>query len=185
MNSSQVIKIKAQALKRRLVTLPIKIGDTAILFSKQRFREQAWVDNATIPWKPRKPGAVRNRGRALLVSSGRLRRSIRIIRTTGDSVTIGSNVPYAQIHNDGFNGTQQVSAHTRTKWKKERVETGSLTKSGKKSMKTVTSENGTYSVKSFSRKMNMPRRRFMGKSAALERQLGRLISSEIMKSIKY
>lgn len=184
MNDSNKIKATAKRVKEILLTLPIKVGDTAVLFSKQRFKEQSWVDNSTQPWKARKAGAKRNRGRALLVDKGRLRRSIRVIRTTGDSVTIGSDVPYAQAHNDGFKGIVQVKAHKRTKWKKSKVESGTLTKKGNKSMKTVTTANGEYQVEAHSKKMNMPRRRFMGKSAALDKQIKRLITSQIMKAFK-
>ncbi len=185
MNNAQIIHIKAQALKQRLLTLPVKMADTAILFTKQRFREQAWADTSTQPWKPRKAGAKRNKGRALLVSSGRLRRSIRLIRTTADSATIGSDVPYARIHNDGFRGVESVKAHTRHKYTKSRVETGKLTKTGKMGMQTVSTISGDIQVKAHTRRMNMPRRRFMGESAALRNQINRLVSSEIMKALNH
>lgn len=150
------LKRDLENLKKRLLTLPKKVGDTAVLFTKQRFREQAWVDNSTQPWKKRNPNAKRNKGRALLMNSGRLRRSIRIVGTTSDSVTIGSNVPYAAAHNEGFKGAVQVSAHSRK---------------GKP-------------VKAHSRNMNLPVRRFMGPSAALNKQITRLIKAEILKAIR-
>lgn len=179
-----IIHLTAQQLKTRLLTIPVKAGDTAVLFSMQRFREQAWVDASTYPWKKRQLGAKRNSGRALLVSSGRLRRSVRIMRTTSTSVTIGSDVPYARIHNEGFKGTVSVKAHTRTKWVKSRVETGNLTKSGRKQMRTMTTAGSQYAVGQHTRKMNMPRRQFMGNSRQLEKQITRLITAEIMKAFK-
>lgn len=179
-----IITARGNRLKQVLTTLPIKVGDTAILFVKQRFREQAWVDNSTEVWKPRKIGGKRNKGRALLTKTGRLRRGWRIARVTSDSTTIANDVPYAQVHNDGFKGTVKVKAHKRTKWKKSKVETGKLTKKGNKSMKTITTAGGEYEVKSHSKKMNMPRRRMIGKSAILDKQIKRLISAEIMKAYR-
>jgi phage gpG-like protein len=177
-------KANAQQLKQRLLSIPVKVGDTAILFTMQRFREQAWINNTTEPWKQRKPGAKRNQGRAILMNTGRLRRSIRIVRVTSDSVTIGSDVPYAQVHNDGFKGTVAIQKHKRTKWIKSRIETGQLTKKGNKSMRTITTAGDEYDVRAHSRKMNMPRRRFMGESPALTKQITRLITAEIMKAFK-
>lgn len=108
--------------KSRLLTLPIKVGDTAILYTKQRFAQANWIDHRVESWRPRKAvtkwgKTKRNKGRALLVDTGRLRRSIRIMGKTSSSVTIGSDVPYASVHNDGFRGSvsQRVKAHTRKK----------------------------------------------------------------------
>ena len=47
--------------------------------------------------------------------SGRLKKSIRRIRVTQNSVTIGTDVPYAQIHNEGgtIKKTVSVKSHRR------------------------------------------------------------------------
>lgn len=164
------IRNKAAALRARLLTLPVKVGDTAVLFTKQRFAQKNWIDNRVEYWKPRKKftrwgKTPRNKGRALLVDSGRLRRSIRIMGKTATSVTIGSDVPYATAHNDGFRGEakQRVSPYTR-KLKK----------------------GGTTTVKAHDRtiQQNIPRRRFIGQSQYQTKQIERLISSEIMKAIR-
>jgi phage gpG-like protein len=164
------IASKARALRSRLLTLPIKIGDTAVLFTKQRFAQKNWIGNNVEYWRPRKKftrwGATpRNKGRALLVDTGRLRRSIRIMGKTATTVTVGSDVPYAKAHNDGFKGkaTQRVTPHTRK-----------------------LKQGGTTNVKAHDRtiQMNIPRRRFIGQSQYLSKQIQRIISSEIMKAIK-
>lgn len=176
--TNNTIRNKAAALRSRLLTLPIKVGDTAVLFTKQRFAQKNWIGNGTEYWRPRKTHTKwgktpRNKGRALLVDSGRLRRSIRIMSKTAYSVTIGSDVPYAKAHNEGFKGSvsQQVSAHTRRKTVKQG-----------KARKVV----GTSQVSAHSRtvKQNIPRRKFIGQSPYLTKQIERLISSEIMKAIK-
>jgi hypothetical protein len=43
--SENTVKIKAAALRSRLQTLPVKVGDTAVLFSKQRFAQGNWIGN--------------------------------------------------------------------------------------------------------------------------------------------
>lgn len=183
-----IIKIKVSSLRSRLLTLPMKVGDTAVLFSKQRFAQGNWIGNNVENWRPRKKvtkwgKTPRNKGRALLVDTGRLRRSIRIMNTTSTTVTIGSDVPYAKAHNDGFRGdvTQQVSAHTRRKFIKSKV-------SSIKTKKTTTRKvvSGTIDVKAHSRtiKQNLPRRRFIGPSPYLDKQITRIIASEISKALK-
>lgn len=156
-----------------ITNLPSKVGTLAVNFTKQRFREQSWIDTATEPWRRRRPGAKRNRGRALLVNTGRLRRGNRIIKVGPLSVTIGNDVPYAAAHNYGFNGVVSIPAHTRKK-----------TKKGTPRKKTVVSVIGEIPVKAHTRKMNMPRRRFMGRSMYLNNQIGRLITAEINKIFK-
>lgn len=184
MANSNPLNAQARKLQDAMRTLPIKVGDTAILFIKSRFREQAWADTATQPWRVRKYNGKNSRGRALLVKSGRLRRSFRIIRVSPNSVTVGSDVPYAAIHNDGFRGQVTVAAHTRTKWKKTRVATGELTATGRQRMATLTSADGSSEVAAHKRNVNMPRRRMIGKSRVLDKQVTRLISATILKATR-
>lgn len=143
-----------QALSQCLTTLPNQIGTVAVNFAKQRFVSQNWHDTTAEPWDPRKRnrrgGEKRQKG-AILVDSGRLKRSIRIVSTTTATVTIGTDVPYAQIHNDGFDGDQSVRAHSR----KGRT------------------------VRAHTRHMEMPRRRFLGDSAELTRLLTEFITNEL------
>jgi phage gpG-like protein len=116
------------------------------------------------------------------VDSGRLKRSIRIVAVTPTSVTIGTDVPYAQIHNDGFNGSQSVRAHTqrvKEHQRKQKVKG----KKGKWKTKKVTVKAHTRNIKAHTRNMKMPRRRFLGSSAELEKQIMELIMSEINAAI--
>ncbi|MGV4506727.1 phage virion morphogenesis protein, partial [Ornithobacterium rhinotracheale] len=81
-------------LHRRLLN---EAGDRALRFSKERFRQKNWVDTTPQKWKPRQ----RRDSGSLLVRSVRLKRSIRVLSKTATSVTIGTDVPYARIHNEG------------------------------------------------------------------------------------
>lgn len=143
--------------------MPGIIATEAVNFSKERFVNQNWIDNTTEPWKRRKTSrksATRNRG-AILVDSGRLKRSIRKIKVATDYVEIGTDVPYARAHNDGYRGRKTVKAHNSR------------------------SRNGTsYKVKSYTANVNLPRRRFIGESTALNKRIERTCTAEIMRAIK-
>lgn len=125
-------------MERMLITLPLTVGDIAVQFYKVRFRAEGWYDAGFIKWQARSPKAKRNKGRAILTNTGRLRRSIHIAKLTSSSVTIGTDVPYARAHNEGFNQLVHVKPHTRGRYAKKKVGTGKLTKTGKQGMKTVT-----------------------------------------------
>lgn len=174
-----------QALFQCLADLPQQIGTLAVNFSKQRFVEQNWHDTAPEPWTPRRHlrrGCKRRQNGAILVDSGRLKRSIRIVAVTPTSVTIGTDVPYAQIHNDGANSLQAVKAHKkhiRSFRRKQKIRY----KDGKVKVKTVTVRAHTRKSEAHIRLMKMPRRRFLGSSAELEKQIMELIMSEINAAI--
>lgn len=158
---------KLKALSKANVVIN-KIGAEAVNFSKERFRAQNWVDNNTEQWPKRKVNKGRETDkRAILTGPGtaRLRRSVRKIRADADSIVIGTDVPYAQIHNEGgrFRATQRVKQHKRT------------------------SKKGTsYTVNPFTRtiSVNMPRRRFLGNSAILARRIERVAYVEFNKILK-
>lgn len=173
-----------QALANVMHQLPQQLGTLAVNFAKQRFVDQAWQNTSSEPWQPRRNnrrgGTARQKG-AVLVDSGRLKRSIRIISVSPTAVIIGTDVPYAQIHNDGFEGdvnvkayTQQVKGHKR----KQKVKS----KKGKKT-KIVNVRPHSRHVKAHTRSVNMPRRRFLGESAELERQITEFILGEIQSAI--
>lgn len=148
-------------LKRNL---PKLIGAEAVSFAKDNFRKQGFHDVTLKRWKPRKRGAPRNKGRALLVDTGRLKRSVRVTRITPKKVHIGSNVAYAKIHNEGgtVQTTQKVRAHNRR------------------------TQRGLSRVRAHTRKVNIriPRRKFIGPSVELDRRIGRMVSLKLLKVFK-
>ncbi len=186
------LQIEKQRLKQVWLTLPYKAGVLMVAFSKDRFKYQNWLDNYPEAWVPRKKNSKwggkkkNNSGRALLVQSGRLRRSIQIFSTTGNSVTIGSDVPYASVHNDGYRmgQIQQVATYTRKRFIKARKGTGVYSiKTRKEGMKTVSTLASEIQVAAHTRRVDqrIPRRRFMGESKYLTMQISRMIEAEMMK----
>lgn len=187
---AQVIK----AIESACTRLPDKIAATAVNFSKERFRAQNWVDGNTEPWRPRKKSSrwgktKRNNGRKLLVDTGRLRRSIRKIYADSEVVIIGTDVEYAQVHNDGFSGTviQDVKAHKRNRYGKKKEGKGIYSvKTRRERTRTVKTIESTGMVKAHTRTIhqNIPRRQFIGQSAILSQQIERIVVAEFTRALK-
>ena len=95
-----------------------------------------------------------------MVDSGRLKRSIRVVSSSPERVVVGTDVPYAQIHNDGFEGTVHVKAYMRKSKKGTRI-----------------------NVREHDKNMKMPKRQFVGESDELNRRLERAIVDEIKYAI--
>lgn len=178
------ISAQEQHFRKVLQYAPGMLGNTAVNFFLDRFRYQNWLGNATEPWAQRRSRKGRNAGRAILVQSGRLRRSIRITRISGLQVAIGTDVPYAKAHNEGFRGTVSVRGYARNRFSTEKVGSGKFTKKGKERMKTVKRISGSIEVKAHTRRVKIERRQFMGDSPVLDRLLQRQLTAELMKGLR-
>ena len=78
-------------IRRILSDIRVELGDEFDRnFERQAFFNDAWVRRKS----PTRPGGT------ILVDTGTLRRSVRS-RTTDDSITFYTDLPYAAIHNDG------------------------------------------------------------------------------------
>ncbi len=165
--------------------IPVKAGAEAVRFFKNSWREQAWIDTRVELWKKRQNESKKNKGRGILIQSGRLRRSIRVAYRSGNIIVIATDVPYARAHNEGFKGTVTVKAHKRNQYTEKKVGTGVYSirtrKERKKRVKEVT---GQISVKSHTRKMKLPKRQFMGESHYLSKRFERIMLAEINKALK-
>ena len=149
---------------RAINAMPARVGTCAVNFSKQRFVQQNWHDTTPEPWKPRsrtRRGGERRQSGAILVDSGRLKRSIRVVSADSNRVIIGTDVPYAEIHNEGLDGGVSVRKHSR------RSRKGRL-----------------HIVKAHKRRVHMPQRRFLGESQALATQLEELMIKELKNAIE-
>lgn len=170
--------------KNVLLYAPGMLGNDAVNFFLDSFKRQGWLGNSIEPWRQRSTKAKRNKGRAILIDTGRLRRSIRITGISAGVVTIGTDVPYAKAHNEGFRGIVNVKAHTRNRFTKETVGSGRFTKKGNERMKTVQRLSGSGTVKAHTRKVNIVRRQFMGDSPYLIKILERRLTAELMKGAR-
>lgn len=147
-------------LERYLQSIPEKIADdvpdiiaeTAVEYYKESFQKKAFDGK---PWVEAK--TKKKRG-SLLVDSGNMINSITVKESTPERVTISAGndkVPYARAHNEGSHDVQYVKPYHR-----QRLDASDL-----KSRKRV--KVGGKQVKGFSRKANIPKRQFIGKSNEL------------------
>jgi phage gpG-like protein len=163
---------KLNRLSKLYRKFPEMAAIEAVNFSKERFVRKNWVDKSVTAWKKRKPSPewhseeqkkAASRG-SLMVKSGRLKRSIRKIKVTRNSVTIGTDVPYAEAHNEGAVINQMVTVKQHSRKRKGRTE--------------------TVKAHRRKRKITLPERRFIGESALLLRRVERLVQREINDILK-
>lgn len=181
MNNSDVIKTIEQRVRATLKALPRMVGNEVVNFSRDSFRQQGWLGNNFQPWPKRKTNSKwgktpRNKGRALLVDTGKLRRGTRVISADWTLVKVGNDVPYARAHNEGvrLGLIQTVKAHRRKR------PGGNL--KGQRGKKIA---SGVSFVKSHTRRVNqrIPRRQFIGNSPYLTRNIHKLIASQLNKAL--
>lgn len=160
-----------------MIRMTNEVGVLAVNFSKDRFQFKNWIDkNGVEKWKPRKR---KDRG-SLLARSGRLKRSIRKMMTGDYYVSIGTDVPYARMHNEGanINKTVMVKAFKRKRPKPKR-------RAGRK-RKAEKSLSQFVNVRAHKRKMklNIPQRQFIGDSEFLAKRIEKYINYHIDKELK-
>lgn len=115
------------------------------------FRNESWEGKR---WQSRKSSKST---RPILI--GRTRKLINSVRTSGRSASMqrivwASYVPYAKIHNEGFNGSITVKAHKRKAPKNKLAQLGAK-----------------YQVKQYTKRVIMPKRQFMGVGNTLRMRL--------------
>jgi len=163
MEPAQGIAQLMRQFKGAALRLPIIIGNEAVNFTLDNFRLQGFMGNSFQRWLPVKKNSwgKKKRGNTILVSSGRLRRSIRVVHLNADSVTIGTDVKYARAHNEGMRLglIQTVEGFSR--------------------------KNGS-NVKGHTRKVDMriPKRQFMGNSPYLNARLKRHGTALFLREIR-
>jgi phage gpG-like protein len=131
-----------------------------IQWFQESFQNEGFTDNSLVKWEKRKqPDKATNN---ILTNTTYLRKSLEdILSETPNSITFGTTVPYASLHNEGgrMRVVQYVRAHSRTrKGKREQVQ-------------------------SHSRKMDVkfPKRQFIGHSEKMMNGLDSWLCTEIEK----
>jgi phage gpG-like protein len=189
------ITIPLDQLQRRFQSvatrLPVIAGNEVVNFALDNFKRQGFLGNSFQPWKARKNPTKwgqkpKRNGRAILIDTGRLRRSIRIVRSNWDEVVVGSDVPYAKAHNEGvrLGEIQQVKSFTRKVTTLGVVKT--VARKNSTGIKFGRKETGTTTVAAHTRRINqnIPARPFLANSPYLNLRLQRIVAAEIMKAFK-
>ena len=144
--------------------LPKQIGAMGETFFKESFENQGFTNNTLIPWKGTNGGKKNKFGQksqGILIGTGTLKRSITYAASKGyvEVFVDGSIVPYAKIHNEGGMVTFPITDKSRKffwfmwfKTKDQMWKNMALTKKTSISFK-------------------MPRRKFIGNSAMLNKDI--------------
>lgn len=164
--------ILQQKLQKALPELPLILGNEGVNWVKENFRRQGYPGSGFQAWKPRKANARRNAGRGILIDSGRLSRSPRILSQGNLKVDIGTDVPYAKAHNEGVDKIVSVRAHRRAKF-------GTITRG----MQRVRGVTGSGQVKAHQRRMKLPKRQFAGPSPVLASILRRKATVHVGRAL--
>ena len=162
-------KVEIRTIKNiiKRVAFP-KLGAVMVTHFKRNFRLQGYYSNFGVrKWKAHKK-PYKQKG--ILIKSGALRRSIKVLKSNRKSITVGSLLPYASVHNKGFKGVQKVGSFTRNYKKKA--------KSGRKG-RPITQEVGAHT-----RNQNIPARPFMKSNPKLTKELAQNIKRSIRKALK-
>jgi phage gpG-like protein len=97
------LKQAEQKARKALEAAIVDVGNTAKVFFVESFRKQGFDDKTVQKWQPRKV-ADKREGRAILVKTGDLRRSI--IRNPANraalTIKISTDLVYAARHNNGL-----------------------------------------------------------------------------------
>lgn len=161
-NSFDLMNKQARMLQAMQNSLTL-MSNEAVNYFKGSFRRQGWNGK---PWQKRKANAKRNKGRAILTDTARLKNSIEKKKLTGLTQYIGTDVPYARVHNDGG----EITTHPRSElFTRNRSKKGKF-KKGVKAGQGFTYNGGTH---------KMPQRQFMGSTAGLTKQLQKILTQQM------
>lgn len=170
----------ARIIKRILKDIRVEMGDEFDRnFERQAFFSEAWA---------RRKSPIRNEGRAILTDTGQLRRSIQS-RTTENSITFYTDLPYAEIHNDGgeIKVTKRMKGYF---WHKYMTAAGVLVwarrKDGSlrrdKNTRAINDEAEFWKFMALKKEgstIKIPRRRFLGTSPEVEQAVREIIEENI------
>jgi phage gpG-like protein len=135
-------------------------------FPKQAFFGTEWKASKYVE----RENSLVGRNRHLLQKTGHLRKSIRYTYDR-NSVTFYSNVPYANIHNEGGDiahpgGTAFFKKNGNTIWVSNRK------------------AQGKPYPRTKPHNIPIPQRQFVGDHSELQKEIGKLIEEEIMKVVR-
>lgn len=164
-----------QKLEQAQQQLPDLVGTEVVNHALENFKNESFE---TSKWPARKD---KKNTRKLLIKSGALRRSVSIISTGHNSVIVGSDLPYAAVHNNG--GTINRAARSET-FVRNRHKTGKKGKmfGGMGAFKRGITPGRGQTYKAYS--TTMPQRKFLGATPKLKEQLEKVIKEELKNAFK-
>lgn len=191
-NEARKIQMAQVKLQKSLTAFITVMGTDAKNHFVKSFRNQGFEDQTIQRWQSRKRTSYRTRSgrvvddtnRAILVKSGDLRRSVRIISKGYRSIVLGSDLPYAQIHNDG--GIIDKSESRNLMYYREIATNIQSRNTLKRFASTTGRRKATHAMEVTigAHKIKMPKRQFIGHSRKLIDQLRMKLDKRIQNVFK-
>ena len=155
--------------------LPPLLGAEAVRHTKENFRMGGFMDGGLQAWPSRKSDPDPGRGILIGKQTGHLFKDVRVLSRTDTSVTVGTTLPYARIHNEGGTinhpgGTAFFPKAGKIVYVSNKV-AGNLATAGRKLPRTR------------AHLIRIPQRKFLGASKTLTEALQKIVARE-MKSLK-
>lgn len=170
------LRAKMVEVQKLTKKIPDYVAGAAEKMKDANFAAQGFVvgGSARPCWKKRKKESSRTQGKRILHNTGTLQNSVKI-KALSDRVTVGvdlSKVPYAKAHNEGGKIIQHVRPFTRGRKLAENIRTHRRVLVG------------GQQVKGFTRRINMPKRQFLGYSPDIFKSSDKDIRREFDKIFK-
>lgn len=167
------MKAKAAKFNRLPRKISVYIAGAAEKMKDANFSAGGFITNGvTRPrWKKRRVETRRSRGKRVLFDTGTLQNSVKS-KALADRVSVGvdlTKVPYAKAHNEGGRIIQHVRPFTRKRKQATNIKTR---------RRVLT---GGQQVRGFVRRINMPKRQFLGYSPDIIKIADKDIQREINK----
>ncbi|WP_291122758.1 hypothetical protein [Flavobacterium sp. UBA6046] len=175
---AKAIETKAKEIQNYANTrYPSVAGNIALRFINGNFRAGGFQGQSFERWKKgtKKSGTT-------LVITGALR-AANYYTTQPGQTTLKNDMPYARAHNEGFEGTVTIKAHTRHKHRGDLLKQKYTNKKGKTATRTI-KLTISEKVKSHSRKMNIPKRQFMPTNANDSPVLNNAITRQVARDLE-
>lgn len=158
---------KATQVRRLNAKIPGYVAGAAEKMKDANFSAEGFVQNSSANprWPKRKKETKKTSGKKILHGTGYMQNNVKA-KAMADRVSVGvdlSKVPYAQVHNEGGELQQRVKTHTRKHHK-----------TGKRMV-----------VKSHSRRIVMPERRYLGYVPDIEKITDKEVKFEMDRIFKH
>lgn len=173
--------------------LPVKVGRAAVNLTKENFRQGGFYGQT---WQQPKRKTLGFRGAAggygpLLSGSNHLMNSNEY-KAEQAKVYIRNPLVYAAIHNDGgdITVTAKMKKYFWYRFKQAQGNSGTAQagrRTGRRNSGAAGQEAGFWKAMALKRvgsKINMPKRRFLGPAPKLEREITRIIETELINFIR-
>jgi phage gpG-like protein len=162
----------------------VDVKRETLRFIDDNFRMQGWQGATFEPWAPIK------RAGTILVRTGALRRGINADGRGNGEVYFYNNMPYAKVHNEGFNGVVNVRSYSKKNY--YNAKSSSLTRftpSGKHRTENIRNMTGESAIAGHVRKMDIIQRQFAphegSESPVLNDAIIKAVEKRIINILKF